>query len=55
MLTPQDAHNLLVLLNRVTATGVTEAQIVTVLAAKLTKFKETKSEDADGENSTPTA
>lgn len=56
MLNAQDAHNLLVLLNRCPIEGLKEAQLVAVLAYKLSEIKQSgTTEDADGENSTPTA
>ena len=48
-LNQQDAHNLLILLNRVSTTGVNEAQLLAVLASKLTVIKG----DFNGENANP--
>jgi hypothetical protein len=38
-LTPEDAHNVLILLDRVTVTGVNESMLLGVLAQKLARIK----------------
>lgn len=38
-LTQEDAHNLIVLLNRVSTTGIAEAKLLGVLANKLEQIK----------------
>ena len=38
-LTQEDAHNLIVLLNRVQVTGISEAKLLGILATKLEKIK----------------
>lgn len=50
MLTEQDAHNLIIFLNRVEYTGLDEARLVALLHAKLLKMKE-----ADASEDLPTA
>lgn len=49
-LTPEDAHNLIVLLNRVSTTGVQEAMLLAILAQKLSGIKGTFTGAPSGEN-----
>ena len=50
---PQDAHNILVLLDRVQTTGHREATLLAVLAQKLTLIKGSYTGEPSGEDSTP--
>jgi hypothetical protein len=52
-LTPEDAHNILVLLNRVTTTGTQEAMLLAVLAQKLAALKGAYQGTANGEDAPP--
>ena len=51
MITKEDAHNLMVLLNRVEFTGLAEAEVVLKLVAKLKHIKE----EEDGQDASSSA
>ena len=53
-LTPQDAHNILVLLDRVPTKGHTEATLLAILAQKLKQIKGAFKGEPSGEDITGT-
>ncbi len=52
---PSDAHNILVLLQRVQTTGVDEATLLAILASKLKAIKGAYTGEPSGENANPTS